>query len=396
VVGPKTDETRLRILALTPTFAPLVGGVETALLKLFSGLAGRGHTIDVITPHLAGPRRETIGEGLHVVRVGRPLRSRPAKFLAYQWWQARALRRLHRERPYDIAVLTYGVHASLLQPWIQRTLKIPVVVAEIHLGTGAEITKDSENPAILAPLLKASYRAADAVIAQSRETGRFIEATSGRTDWNLIPQGSDPTVFHPAKRSAAVRATFGTPKHLLATASRLSARKNLGDALVALRLVLRKHPGTHLVVAGDGPERASLEATAASMGLAKHVTFTGYLANEDLAALLASADAFLSTARYEAFGLSIVDAMASGIPVVAYDARGPNDFLRDGEAGFVTPQDPDRLAESIGRILDSPGEAREMGARGRALVEKTFNWNANVDAHEALLLRIAAAVHGRG
>ncbi len=375
---------RLRVLALSPTYRPLVGGAETALHELFVRLAAAGHEVDVVTPRHAGPAQETVAPGLRIFREGRSVRSRPAKFLLYQWWALRRVARLHDERPYDVALLAYGIHASLIQPWLQHRLGLPVVIEEIHLGTGAEISTAAHNPPFVGPLLRASYRKAQAVVAQSRDTGRFIESTSGRTDWRLIPQGTDPEVFHPRNRSEAVRGRFGSPRHLLVTASRLSTRKNLGDMLQAFT---RLPPGldARLVIAGDGPERLRLQQAAADLGIADRVDFTGFLPEPELAALLASADVFLSTATYEAFGLSIVDAMSSGIPVVAYDAGGPNDFLRDGESGHVVAHEPGLLAQAVRRLLEDPAERKGMGRQARQVIEGGYTWQANADRHAELL-----------
>jgi len=341
-----------------------------------------------VTPRHGGAEEETLAPGYRVHRVGHTVGSRPAKFLRYQSWQWAKAKRLHRERPFDLAHLTYGVHASLLQPRIQRGWRVPVVIDEHHLGTGAEISDASQNPFGVGPLLRRSYRRADAIIAQSRDTGAFVEATSGRKDWTLVPLGSDAEQLTPDKRDARVRAAHGDPPQLLVTVSRISARKNLGAMLDAMALVRKTHPRAKLVIVGDGPERGALRASADARGLADAVELAGYLPDAEVARLLASSDVFLSTSTYEAFGLSLVDAMASGLPVVAFDARGPADFLRDGEAGFVTPHDPAALAQAVTRLLDDPDLARRMGQRGREIVEKRYNWDANADARLALFRRL--------
>ena len=142
----------------------------------------------------------------------------------------------------------------------------------------------------------------------------------------------------------------------LVTVGRLVRRKNLGSLLTALhRLGL---PDVRLLVIGEGPERANLEAQARELGIAERVQFRGFVAEETKYQLLAAADLFVLPSLHEAFGLVYLEAMHCGLPVVATVPGGHEDFLSDGRTGFLVPRDDaGALLRAMERLAGNRGAA---------------------------------------
>lgn len=380
----------MKILALSPIYYPHVGGAERTLKELFTRVAARGHCVDLVTPNWGGEAESAEG-GLRIFRVGSLQHRRLAKFLLHQYWQLGKARQLMRQGHYDLGVLTYGAPAALVQVYLQRLCRLPIVIQEFHLGTGAEISSGDENPAYIKFILRHSYRAADGVIAISRDNARFIQEVSGRTDCVVIPQGTDCRRWHPANRSEELRLRFCPPSCLLLlTVSRLSPRKNLQAMLEAAALLRRQTQAFRLVIVGDGEERQALERYIQELDLGDLVHLTGFLDDDTVRCLYASADVYLSTSTYEGFGLSILEAMASGLPIVAYNAKGTDDYLVDGEMGFVTEHTPAQFASALERLVADAGLRQEMGALCRKKVVDYYNWDRYVDRHIEVFQEVVA------
>lgn len=181
-------------------------------------------------------------------------------------------------------------------------------------------------------------------------------------------------------------------------AGRIVKSKGLEQLLQALDLVLAKDGpvgrSTSLVVAGDGPDRARCEALCRQMGLADRVRFLGWCDAEVLAENYREASVVvMPSLGAEGFGLSGVEAMSHGRPVVAFDVGGISDWLENGVTGFlVKPFDVLQMAGHIGYVLRHPAEAREMGRRGRRKVEQEFGKDRHI---ERLLEVYRGAVDGR-
>ena len=134
------------------------------------------------------------------------------------------------------------------------------------------------------------------------------------------------------------------------------------------------HPDAHLTVVGDGPARGALEAQAAARGLAGAVTFAGYRSQDEVAALLEEADMLVLPSFAEGVPMVLMEAMASRIPVIASRVAGVPELVEDGVTGFlVPPGDVESLAARMVALWDDPERAREMGARGRRVVEAEFD-----------------------
>jgi glycosyltransferase involved in cell wall biosynthesis len=191
----------------------------------------------------------------------------------------------------------------------------------------------------------------------------------------LWPRGVDSTLFRVGRAGREkVRAELGfEPGHVVVGhVSRLAAEKNVAYLGAALERLEEDCPEkVRVLVVGNGPARDELAAQ-----LGPRARFVGYRSGEDLADHYAACDVFAFASKTETFGNVILEAMASGLPVVAVRAGGPGDTVRPGQTGLlVEPTDPPRtMARALGALVEDDAERRRMGANARAYAE-SLAWN---------------------
>jgi len=187
--------------------------------------------------------------------------------------------------------------------------------------------------------------------------------------WGRVPIvhcGVEPTEY-------AVRTHRNAGRRLLFT-GRLARVKGLPVVLAAVQRLRARHPDIELSLAGDGPDRAVLEAEARRLGVADHVRFLGYQSSDQVAALLQDTDVFVLPSFAEGVPVVLMEAMASGVPVVTTRVAGVSELVEDGVSGFVVPPgDVDALARAIDTLLADPALRARFGAAGRAMVEREFD-----------------------
>lgn len=171
------------------------------------------------------------------------------------------------------------------------------------------------------------------------------------------------------------------------SAGRLAKVKNYRMLLEAAPQVVRAVPQARFVLAGDGPERAALEELRRSLSLEAVTTLLGE--RNDVPQLLAAADLFVLSSDFEATSLSLLEAMAAGLPVVATRVGGNPFLVADGEAGFlIPPGDPVVLADQVISLLRDPVQRQEKGQEGAERVRMLFSKERMLENHERLYLRL--------
>jgi len=210
-----------------------------------------------------------------------------------------------------------------------------------------------------------------------------LDGHSGRL--RVVHLGTDPDRFRPGVDPTEFRKRFELPDgpvRWLLTVARLEPHKGVDMVLGALPAIIERAPDVHYAVAGKGRERERLKKLAHKMGVADRVWFLGDVSETDLPALYNLASVYVGASRraerlgVEGFGISLVEASACGLPVVAGKSGGIPDAVRDGETGFlIPPEDPAAVADAVGRLLADAGLAGRVGAAGRRAVESYYNWD---------------------
>jgi glycosyltransferase involved in cell wall biosynthesis len=179
------------------------------------------------------------------------------------------------------------------------------------------------------------------------------------------------------------------PIDTIVIVGRLVEPKNTHVALQALAGLARRSMRPAMVVAGDGPERASLEALVQSLGLAAQVRFTGFV--DDVSPLLGGNAIFVMPSRSEGIPIALLEAMAHGLPIVASRVGGIPEVVQDTrEALLVPPDDVNALEVALARLLTDQAQARALGEAARARYEADFRVEAMRDRYADLYARVLA------
>jgi len=190
----------------------------------------------------------------------------------------------------------------------------------------------------------------------------------------VIHNGIDCSSMAPGTDKKIKRRELGLKEscHLIGTAGRLNTIKNMAMMIRGLKLVLQKVPETYLVIAGQGEEREKLEILAAELEVADYVKFIGL--RFDLPEIYPLFDVFLLTSFTEGISVTLLEAMASGVPSVVTDVGGNREIVLEGQTGFLVPVDADaQFAQKIVELLQGPEQAQQMGNVGRQRVHNDFS-----------------------
>jgi len=369
----------LRVLFVNRMACLERGGGETFDLEISRHLALRGVRISFLSSApLFGPTPMPI-PGATVLRVPwlrrfpwdkvkGGWRLRQAEFNLFQARAARWIAR--RAESFDLIQICE-------LPELVRRLKARRFPRPLVVRLTAPNYYDPHNALALADALIASGTS----IAQLRGRGLRVHD---------IPNAVDVGRFQP--RASDWRARNGVPASAFVAlyTARFQAFKNHGLLLRAWAKVAAARPDALLVLAGSGPLLARSQALADSLGIASSVRFLGEIPFGDLPDLYAAADLGVISSDYESFCFSVLEMMASGLPVASTDCGWPPRLLADG-AGLVSPVgDPDALAANILRIAADPALAQSLGGTGRRLAVERHAWPSSAAALHALYLSLSA------
>lgn len=351
---------RMRYALVSETYPPEVNGVALTVQALTSGLRARGHTVQVIRP-----RQGNAGdaeEGQMLMR-GAPLPRYPG--LRFGLPATRALiAAWKRERPDAVYVATEGplgwsaVRAA-------RRLCIPVTTG---LHTRFDEYVQRYGAAFLSPVafawMRRFHNAADATVVPTDDLAVFLRRRGFR-DVRVLHRAVDTQRFDPVRRNPVLRSSWGIDADDLAVMylGRIAPEKNLDLAVSAFRAIQRQQPRARFVWVGEGPMRATIEKANPDF------VFAGLRRGEELAQHFASADLFVFPSLTETFGNVTLEAMASGVPTVAFDYGAAHDHLRNGAHGATVKfGDSDAFLRAAVHVAADPRMRRAMGAQARSAV----------------------------
>lgn len=395
-----------RVLIFSLAYYPKhVGGAEVAIREITDRIDPHEIEFHMVCLRFDStlPKVEQVGN-VRVHRIGptkanptaRDLKRFPLHFAKalYQLYAAFYALRLHHNEHYDSvwAMMAHscGIPAALFKTFASRVR----YVQTLQEGDPPEHIERMMRPAW--PLFKRAFTRADAVQVISSFLGNWARRMGATCPVVLVPNGVDVQCFEQEPASellSMTRTAFGYESGdvWLIHTGRLVHKNALDTVIWALSLC---PPHVHLLLVGDGPLREDLAALAEELGVASRVRFLPYVPLAEIPHYLHVCDIFIRPSRSEGMGISFIEAMAAGLPVIATQEGGISDFLFDAErnsdkptTGFAVDVDvPEQIAQKIQHILKRPDEVAEVTRCARAMVREKYDWDLLAKEMRGILL----------
>ncbi len=378
---PQHFASPLRIAMVTETYPPEVNGVAITVGRMVEGMRQRQHHVQLIRPRqhkqdVASQEQgyaETLVAGMPLPGYPGLKSGLPAKGKLLRLWQ--------QQRPDVVHIATEGLLGWSAMS-AARKLGIPIATDfhtnfhnySQHYGVGWL------NKPIAAYLRHFHNKTGCTMVPTAELQQELIR--SGYKNVEVVSRGVDTELFHPRKRSTELRKQWGadidTPVVMLV--SRLAAEKNLQVVINAFEQMQVVAGDAKLVMVGDGPARATLQKQY------PHVIFAGMRTGEDLAAHYASGDVFLYSSLTETYGNVTVEAMASGLAVVAYDYAAARQHIRHDVNGLLAPfDDTAEFFKQAVALIQIPDRIHRLRYRARLTVEQ-LTWTNIMGQLESVLV----------
>lgn len=370
------------------------GGQNVYVAELARELAASGYCVDIYTrkeSHLQSEIVEWL-PGIRVIHV----KAGPESLIEKEYllghmqeFTDNMLQFIRRKQLRYSLIHAHFFMSALVASAIRKVLRTPYVVTFHALGLvrKAHQKEMDKFPPERCAIERFIVRDADRLIAECPQDRldliKYYSADPQKI--SIVPCGFSPAEFKPCDRMEA-RQKLGLPLHekILLQLGRMVPRKGVDNVIRALGRVHADVGKIRLVVVGGNsdqpdpsltPEIGRLQEIARHEGVAQHVQFVGRKDRDMLPLYYAASNIFITTPWYEPFGITPLEAMACGIPVVGSDTGGVKYSVADGRTGFlVPPKDPESLAGKITRLLRDPQLAEKMGRNGIQRVHKLFTW----------------------
>lgn len=356
---------QMRVAMVSETYPPEVNGVAHTARRMVQGLISRYHQVQLIRPRQHAEEQdshsssfeEVLVRGMPVPRYAELRVGFPATAELVRLWQAR--------RPHVVLIVTEGpLGWSAMNA--ARKLKLPVI-SEFHTNFHA-YSRYYGMPFLggtIRSYLRWFHGRALTTLVPT-ESLRHELTGSGFRRLQVLARGVDAGLFNPSRWSRVLRQSWNVDDNgtVMLYVGRIAAEKNLSLLIEAYRKVRATRRDVRLVMVGDGPARGALQAANPD------VIFVGMHTGESLAEHYASADLFLFPSTTETFGNVVIEAMASGLPVLAYDYAAAREHIRHGENGMLAAfDDRDAFIRLATGMTGDVDHARNMGRQARISAE---------------------------
>ena len=370
----------MRILYWTQLFWPYIGGVEVHAMDFIEMFKSMGYEFTVVTSHgHLDLTDEDSHEGIQIFRFPfqAALSEKNIDLIFSIRKQVAALKQQVRPDLIHIQVSDPSFYFHLSTA---NACPVPTIYS-------IRTSVFDHTPGSNSMLIK-TLRSADHVTANS---GAILDDIR-----RMVPEISDrSSCIYSCVNMKSVRSaplSFDPPK--LLCIGRVVEDKGFDIAVRTVANIIKKHPDTELIIAGDGPAREALMRLANSMGIPQSVTFAGWVNPDKIPELINSATVVLVPSRWrEAFGLVALQAARMARPVIAANTGGLAEIVVEGETGFlVEKEDVNGFSDAVSFLLDHPAKARRMGKEAEVRARDTFSWEKHVNAFHALYQSVGATI----
>lgn len=370
----------MRIAMFTDYFFPELGGIQDSIATISRSLGSRGHRVDIYAPRYAGSDYRRIGVTVRERDLGENVRVRRRPSLPFP----SSTRQSRAALPSPIApallavrgrpdvIHTHSFFGIGLEALLNGAILGIPVIGTNHTtiaGFGPHIPVSVERAGAYVTWF---HNRCDYVTAPSQSVFSELGMARLSRPHQVISNPIDTMLFTPMcpdERSAR-RAQRGLTVPTVTYAGRLGPEKNIEVLLHAIAILRDYGVDIELMIAGHGSHEYILRMLAMELRIDRQVRFLGTLTQEELAELLRISDTFAIMSTSETQSMVLLQAMASGIPVVAADSRALPEFVSAANGVLVDPHDPALLARVLGDILASPERRRAMGSAGRQIAEQ--------------------------
>jgi len=370
----------LRIAVVTETWPPEVNGVAMTLAKLVQGLSHRNHDVQLIRPRQTKTEsplndaslEEVLMRGMPIPRYPELKLGLPSKKTLVKTWTLR--------RPDVVHIATEGpLGWSALQA--AKVLKLPVTSDfrtnfqsySKHYGVGW-----LRKPIVA--YLRKFHNATACTMVPTRELMRTL-SENGFANLKVVSRGVDTKLFNISKRSTSLRASWGAKENttVLISVGRMAPEKNLDQVLKTYEALKNTGKAFKLVMVGDGPLKEQFQQRY------PEIIFPGMLSQSNLAAYYASSDLFVFPSQTETFGNVTLEALASGIPVLAFDCAAARDWVQRGINGWlVAENNPDGFAAQAVSVVNNKDVLEQITHSTRQQVVH-LDWDQIAEQVESVL-----------
>ena len=374
----------MRILILNSEYPPIGGGAGNASAHIAAQLARIGHNVAVVTAQFdALPDQEKQG-GVTVYRVPalrhRQDRSNPLEQIAFilsaSFW---TINLMPRFKP-DATLAFFGVPSGAVAWLLKKIYKIPYIIS-LRGGDvpGFRPYDFRVYHWLMAPFLRMVWKNAAGVVANSNGLRQLANVFDSRFEIPIIPNGVDFDFYRAADRD------WSFPR--LLSVGRIVHQKGLDLAMRALGGL--RELDWEWRIAGNGPQLQVLQSLAKDLGLEDRVHFLGWQSRDQLIESYKQANVFLFPSRHEGMPNAMLEAMASGLPVIASCIAGSEELVLNDKTGYLIPsEDIESLQVSLKKLLSDPARRAQMGSASRQHAEANYSWESTARQYARLLEKV--------
>ncbi len=359
---------------------PFAGGAEVHLHEIFGRIARVGHRVTLLCCSFEGGAPSEVVDGIEVIRLrGWRNAFNFTAFLAYR-------KGIEREK-FDIVVEDINKIPFYTPLWVRR----PVLAVVPHLF-GKTIFQEIPFPLALYIYLwelpiPSVYRNSPFIVISESTKKDLVRRGISQDNIEIIPCGLDSALYRRGEEKADYP--------LVCYLGRLKRYKRVDLLLEAMRIVLSEMPEARLTILGDGDARGELIKLSERLGIRDRVVFRGLVGDEEKVKTLQKSHLLVNTSPKEGWGLTGVEAMGCGTPVIASDSPGLRDSIVDGETGFLVEHgDVEKLAGRIVEVLANKTVRERLSENGVRWVQK-FSWDRAAERTLALIEELVSGRRGR-
>ena len=372
----------------------IIGGAQENTLYTCQGHLEKGHEVTLLTGPTTGPEGKLLErscpKGLKVVEIPDLIRELSP---LHDWRAYRALKAYLKAHPMDV-VHTHASKAGILGRIAAKKAGVPFVCHTVHGQAFHPYQSSWKNRLYIASeRLAAKYCDRIYAVAQAMVDQCVAARIAPRDKYQVVYSGMDLASFSNALPDNELRNSLGlsegTP--VIGTVARLFPLKGYEDLLEAIPYVIKEVPDVKVLIVGNGILRKSLEEQAQRLGIQNHLIFAGLIPPTEVCRYTALMDVLAHLSLREGLPRAVVQALASGVPAVAYPLDGTPEVITNGETGFLCPvHDISAVANALIKLLKDGDLRRKCGAAGQALVLKRFDWRHMSDVLEQEYLKNTA------